>query len=160
MQSEKLRRSVYPVVRSLIGFIANQIYRCCSCFSWLGNYDSSSSSSAVGYTNVERPVKIDLPRDRAFWASTTALCLQVARRLSRFDLEVFFLGTAMSADIAILDNLLILGHPLTPRTIGKLNWEVETEVGHKDTGTEGILRLTSSLSLCLAQPVIFGLTHR
>jgi hypothetical protein len=49
------------------------------------------------------------------------LCLQVARRLSRFDLEVFFLGTAMSADIVILDNLLILGHPLTRRTIGKLN---------------------------------------
>jgi hypothetical protein len=51
----------------------------------------------------------------------TALCLQVARRLSRFDLEVFFLGTAMSADIAIFDNLLILGHPMTRRTTGQFN---------------------------------------
>jgi len=61
---------------------------------------------------VERPDKIDLPRERAFLASTAALCLQVARRLSRFDLEVFFLGTAIRTNMVIFDNLPILVHQL------------------------------------------------
>lgn len=58
----------------------------------------------VGYTNLERPLKIDLPKDSAFLASTTALCFQVALRLSRFDFDVFFLGTAIIAN-TIFDNL-------------------------------------------------------
>jgi hypothetical protein len=45
------------------------------------------------------------------------LCLQVARRLSRLDFDVFFLGTAMTADIVILDNLPILSDQLTSGTI-------------------------------------------
>jgi hypothetical protein len=40
---------------------------------------------------------MDLPREIAFRASTAALCLQVARRLSLLDFDVFFLGTAMTA---------------------------------------------------------------
>jgi len=69
---------------------------------------------------------MDLPREIAFWASTAALCLQVARRLSRLDFDVFFLGTAMTADIVILNNLPILRdkiHIRHYRNKGTLNWE-------------------------------------
>jgi hypothetical protein len=58
----------------------------------------------------ERPLRIDLPREIAFNASTSALRLQVARRESRFDFEVFFFGQAILADTAIFDNLPILCH--------------------------------------------------
>ncbi len=39
-----------------------------------------------------------------------ALCLHVARRLSRLDLDVFFLGTAIIMGTANVDNLFILRH--------------------------------------------------
>jgi hypothetical protein len=38
---------------------------------------------------------MDLPNEIAFFASRAACRLQLARRWSRFDLEVFFLGTAI-----------------------------------------------------------------
>ena len=45
---------------------------------------------------MERSVSTDLPRESARWAWIAALRFQVALRLSRLDLEVFFFGTAMS----------------------------------------------------------------
>ena len=45
---------------------------------------------------LERSVKTDLPRDRAFFASNLALPFQVAFLMFFLDLEVFFFGTAMT----------------------------------------------------------------
>jgi hypothetical protein len=44
---------------------------------------------------VDLPLNTALPKDRARSACTAALRTQVALRLSRFDLEVFFLGAAI-----------------------------------------------------------------
>jgi hypothetical protein len=44
---------------------------------------------------VDLPLNTALPKDKARSAWTAALRTQVALRLSRFDLEVFFLGAAM-----------------------------------------------------------------
>jgi hypothetical protein len=49
---------------------------------------------------------MDLPNERAFPASTAASFLQLARRLSRFDFEVFFLGQAIGLKFAKLTILL------------------------------------------------------
>lgn len=55
----------------------------------------------------ERPVNTDLPRERAFFACSAALCFQADRRMLRFDLDVFFLGTAMTAPTLFLTTLQI-----------------------------------------------------
>jgi hypothetical protein len=44
---------------------------------------------------MSTPKGSNLARDMAFFAWTAALARQVARRLSRLALEVFFLGTAI-----------------------------------------------------------------
>ncbi len=44
---------------------------------------------------VDLPLNTALPKDRARCACTAALRRQVALRLSRLDLEVFFLGAAI-----------------------------------------------------------------
>ncbi len=82
---------------------------------------------------MERPLRIDLPRDSAFSASRAAFLLQVALRLSLLDLEVFFLGTAMTTDTEISNfySLSILGHKNLTRTLGAAG-------GDKgDNGTRG-----------------------
>lgn len=48
---------------------------------------------------MERPVRTDFPRERAFLAWIAALLTHVARRLSRLDFDVFFLGTAIGVYI-------------------------------------------------------------
>ena len=59
-------------------------------------YSAASSSSGWGYTKlVDLPVSTDLPNESAFFAWMAALLRQVARRLSRLDLDVFFFGTAI-----------------------------------------------------------------
>lgn len=61
---------------------------------------------------MERLVRTDLPRESAFWAATAALCFQVAFRLSRLELEVFFLGVAMTEGTEIFHSLTILAAEL------------------------------------------------
>lgn len=41
------------------------------------------------------PVKIDLPKEIAFWAAFLAFCFQTALRVADLALEVRFLGTAI-----------------------------------------------------------------
>ena len=64
-------------------------------------YSSSSSSSSEGYSKLlDWLVSTDLPRESARWAWIAALRFQVALRLFRLDLEVFFFGTAMNLRIS------------------------------------------------------------
>lgn len=64
----------------------------------------------------DRPVNTDLPSDNAFWACSAALCFQADRRMLRFDLDVFFLGTAMTAPTLFLTTFQIYQILQSPET--------------------------------------------
>lgn len=57
---------------------------------------------------------MDLPSERARCACFSALRFQVALRILRLDLDVFFLGTAMTAYAEIFHNLSSIQHIYSP----------------------------------------------
>jgi hypothetical protein len=69
---------------------------------------------------VDLPVNTDLPRDRARCACRAAFRRQVARRMSRLDLDVFFLGAAMIF-YKVFKHSLRLYNPIEPmgRSLGR-----------------------------------------
>jgi hypothetical protein len=68
---------------------------------------------------VDLPLNTALPNDRARSAWTAALRTQVALRLSRFDLEVFFLGAAMIFT-RVFEHSLSFYLSIAPDAIGRI----------------------------------------